>query len=110
MRGILLPGDRTVSVSDFPDPVPGEGEVVVQMRAAAVCGVSAAADGPVPASASPFLSPPPTHDSIQDFIDNQKSSNVTMSKSQMTRICRDELKRHRRYGETTPPSADSPRN
>src|SRR6266566_6920549 len=38
MRGILLPGDRRVQVSEFPDPTPGEGEVVVQMRAAAVCG------------------------------------------------------------------------
>ena len=38
MRGVLLPGDRQVRVSEFPDPTPGEGEVVVQMRAAAVCG------------------------------------------------------------------------
>jgi threonine dehydrogenase-like Zn-dependent dehydrogenase len=38
MRGILLPGDRRVQVSEFPEPTPGEGEVVVQMRAAAVCG------------------------------------------------------------------------
>ncbi len=38
MRSILLPGDRQVHVADFPNPTPGQGEVVVQMRAAAVCG------------------------------------------------------------------------
>lgn len=38
MRGILLPGNRQVTVGDFPDPKPGPGEVVVRMRVAAVCG------------------------------------------------------------------------
>ena len=38
MRGVLLPGNREVAVSDFPDPSPGFGEVVVRMRAAAICG------------------------------------------------------------------------
>lgn len=38
MRGILFPGDRQVVVESFPDPVPGPGEVVVDIRAAAVCG------------------------------------------------------------------------
>jgi L-iditol 2-dehydrogenase len=38
MRGILFPGDRTVRLADLPDPEPGPGEVVVAMRAAAICG------------------------------------------------------------------------
>jgi propanol-preferring alcohol dehydrogenase len=38
MRGVLFPGDRTVTLAEIPDPTPGPGEVVVAMRAAAVCG------------------------------------------------------------------------
>ncbi len=38
MRGLLFPGDRHVTIEQFPDPTPGMGEVVVQVRAAAVCG------------------------------------------------------------------------
>jgi threonine dehydrogenase-like Zn-dependent dehydrogenase len=38
MQGLLFPGDRQVVVASFPDPVPGPGEVVVAMRAAAICG------------------------------------------------------------------------
>lgn len=73
-------------------------------------GLSAAADGLGIDEHAPSRATPTTHESMKDCIQKQKSSNVTMSKSQMTRICRDELKRHRRYGETTPPPADSPRN
>lgn len=38
MRGLLFPGDRDVSLASFPDPTPGPGEVVVAVRAAAICG------------------------------------------------------------------------
>jgi propanol-preferring alcohol dehydrogenase len=38
MRGVLFPGDRTVRIAELPDPEPGPGEVVVAMRAAAICG------------------------------------------------------------------------
>jgi len=38
MRGVVVLGDRQAKVVEFPDPNPGEGEVVVAMRAAAVCG------------------------------------------------------------------------
>lgn len=38
MRGLLFPGDRQVTMSTYPDPTPGPGEVVVAMRAAAICG------------------------------------------------------------------------
>lgn len=38
MRGLLFPGDRRAEIATLADPVPGPGEVVVAMRAAAVCG------------------------------------------------------------------------
>jgi threonine dehydrogenase-like Zn-dependent dehydrogenase len=38
MKGVLFPGDRTVTLAELPDPTPGPGEVVVAMRAAAICG------------------------------------------------------------------------
>lgn len=38
MQGLLFPGGRTSVLASFPDPRPGVGEVVVAMRAAAVCG------------------------------------------------------------------------
>ena len=38
MRGVLFPGDRTVELASLPDPKPGPGEVIVAMRAAAICG------------------------------------------------------------------------
>ena len=38
MRGVVVLGDRQAKVVEFPDPSPSEGEVVVAMRAAAVCG------------------------------------------------------------------------
>lgn len=38
MQGVLFPGDRTVELTSLPDPRPGPGEVVVAMRAAAICG------------------------------------------------------------------------
>ena len=38
MRAVVLPGDGTVSMETLPDPVPGVGEVLVRVRASAVCG------------------------------------------------------------------------
>ncbi len=37
MRGVLLPGDKRVLVETFPDPTPGVGEVVVRVKASAIC-------------------------------------------------------------------------
>lgn len=37
MRAVLLPGDKEVQVTDMPDPGPGAGEVLVQMKASAIC-------------------------------------------------------------------------
>ncbi|HUE75650.1 MAG TPA: alcohol dehydrogenase catalytic domain-containing protein, partial [Chloroflexota bacterium] len=38
MKGVFFAGDRTAVVREKADPTPGPGEVLVQMRAAAVCG------------------------------------------------------------------------
>lgn len=38
MRGVLILGDEQVIVRDFPDPRPGPGQVVVRVKAAAICG------------------------------------------------------------------------
>lgn len=37
MKGVLLPGNRRVSVEQFSDPTPGVGEVVVRVKASAIC-------------------------------------------------------------------------
>ena len=38
MRGMVFLGNRQVELRDFPDPVPGPGEVVIAMRASGMCG------------------------------------------------------------------------
>jgi threonine dehydrogenase-like Zn-dependent dehydrogenase len=38
MRGVLLPGDRRVVLTDAPDPRPGHGQVVLAMKASTICG------------------------------------------------------------------------
>jgi threonine dehydrogenase-like Zn-dependent dehydrogenase len=38
MRGVVFLGDRQLELREFPDPVPGPGEVVVQMKASGMCG------------------------------------------------------------------------
>ena len=38
MRGVVLTGERDVEIKQFPDPEPGPGEVVVRVKAAAICG------------------------------------------------------------------------
>jgi 2-desacetyl-2-hydroxyethyl bacteriochlorophyllide A dehydrogenase len=38
MRGVVFTGDRELELMDFPDPTPGEGEVVVEMKASGMCG------------------------------------------------------------------------
>jgi Flp pilus assembly protein TadB len=51
---------------------------------------------------------PTKHQSMKECIEKQKTADVTMSKSQMARICRDELKRQNELGESTPPPTDTP--
>jgi len=38
MKGVVFPGERQVTFMEFPDPTPGPGEVVVEMRASGMCG------------------------------------------------------------------------
>src|SRR5260370_11734620 len=38
MRGVVFTGERQLELMDFPDPTPGEGEVVIEMKASGMCG------------------------------------------------------------------------
>lgn len=38
MKAVVLPGDETTSVQTLPDPTPSIGEVLIRVRASAVCG------------------------------------------------------------------------
>jgi threonine dehydrogenase-like Zn-dependent dehydrogenase len=38
MTGVVLPGDRTVAYREEPVPVPGYGQVLVEMKASGICG------------------------------------------------------------------------
>lgn len=38
MRGVVFLGDRVAEVREFPIPTPGPGQVLVQMKRAAICG------------------------------------------------------------------------
>ncbi len=38
MKGVVFTGNRKVEIQDFDDPVPGDGEVVLQIKASGMCG------------------------------------------------------------------------
>ena len=38
MEGVVFLGDRRLELMDFPDPAPGPGEVVLEIRASGMCG------------------------------------------------------------------------
>ncbi len=38
MRGVVFTGDRNLELMSFPDPTPGFGEVVLEMKASGMCG------------------------------------------------------------------------
>jgi threonine dehydrogenase-like Zn-dependent dehydrogenase len=38
MRGVVFLGDRELELREFPDPTPGEGEVVLEIKASGMCG------------------------------------------------------------------------
>lgn len=38
MRGVVFLGDRALALKEFPDPTPGAGEVVVEIKASGMCG------------------------------------------------------------------------
>jgi len=38
MQGVVFQGERTLELMDFPDPTPGEGEAVLEIKASGMCG------------------------------------------------------------------------
>ncbi len=38
MTGVVLPGNSTVELREFPVPKPGHGQVLIQMKASSICG------------------------------------------------------------------------
>jgi threonine dehydrogenase-like Zn-dependent dehydrogenase len=38
MRGVVFLGDRKLALQNFPDPTPGEGEVILAIKASGMCG------------------------------------------------------------------------
>jgi threonine dehydrogenase-like Zn-dependent dehydrogenase len=38
MHGVVFTGDRKLALQEFPDPSPGEGEVVLEIKASGLCG------------------------------------------------------------------------
>ncbi|HEY1727024.1 MAG TPA: zinc-binding dehydrogenase [Candidatus Baltobacteraceae bacterium] len=38
MRGVVFTGDRNLELRTFPDPAPGPGEVVIELKASGMCG------------------------------------------------------------------------
>ena len=38
MRGVVFLGDRKLEIQNFPDPTPGPGEVVLEIKASGMCG------------------------------------------------------------------------
>ena len=38
MKGVVFLGERTLELQDFPDPTPGPGEVVIEIKASGMCG------------------------------------------------------------------------
>jgi threonine dehydrogenase-like Zn-dependent dehydrogenase len=37
MKGVVFPGDKQVVLKEFPVPIPGRGEVLIEMKASAIC-------------------------------------------------------------------------
>jgi threonine dehydrogenase-like Zn-dependent dehydrogenase len=38
MKGVVFTGDRRLELQEFPDPTPGPGEVVIEIKASGMCG------------------------------------------------------------------------
>src|ERR1700756_2156677 len=38
MKGVVFAGERALELRDFPDPTPGPGEVVLEIKASGMCG------------------------------------------------------------------------
>jgi hypothetical protein len=71
----------------------------------AVCGAQAYADD------SMSRTTPTDQQLLKDCIEKQKTADVTMSKAEMTRICKDQLKQQKQSGTPMdPPPTDTPHN
>ena len=55
MRGALFVGDRKVEVRQFPDPLPGPGEVILEIKASGMCGSDLKFYRPAPGEAQRAL-------------------------------------------------------
>ncbi len=64
MRGVVFTGEKELEFREFPDPTPGPGEVVVEMKASGMCGSdlhqyrrprSGGSDGGIPRAAHPVI-------------------------------------------------------
>jgi pentapeptide MXKDX repeat protein len=70
-----------------------------------VCGAQAFADD------SMSRATPTDHQMMKDCIEKQKATDVNMSKAEMTRICKDQLKQQKKTGAPLDsPPTDTPRN
>ena len=38
MRGVVFTGDRNLEIRDFPDPIPGPRDVILEIKASGMCG------------------------------------------------------------------------
>jgi threonine dehydrogenase-like Zn-dependent dehydrogenase len=55
MRGIVFTGDRQLEIRNFPDPTPGPGEVVLEIKASGMCGSDLKFYRPAPGEAQRAL-------------------------------------------------------
>jgi threonine dehydrogenase-like Zn-dependent dehydrogenase len=55
MRGALFVGDRKIEIRQFPDPLPGPGEVVLEIKASGMCGSDLKFYRPAPGEAQRAL-------------------------------------------------------
>lgn len=55
MRGAVFLGNRKIEIRNFPDPAPGPGEVVIQMKASGMCGSDLKFYRPPPGTAQAAL-------------------------------------------------------
>jgi hypothetical protein len=59
--------------------------------------------GPVMADGSMARATQSKHQAMKDCIEKQKTADVNMSKSEMERLCKDEIKRQKATGDSPPP-------
>src|SRR5918992_3559339 len=55
MRGAVFAGHRRIEIRDYPDPTPGPGEVVLEIKASGMCGSDLKFYRPAPGEAQRAL-------------------------------------------------------